>query len=108
MPDHASGDTSVPVRGDEGDAVGVNTGGGVTMPVDVDGCSVVPPVVDLLCDVVLMGCSPQYCIGRVDRVIGPTSQTPRAPFGIWALQFYSGDFSLGYHSRIYACIKPRC
>ena len=49
MSDHASGDTSVPVRGDEGDAVGVNTGGGVAMPVDVDGCSVtvVPPVVGL-------------------------------------------------------------
>ena len=41
---------------------------------------------------VLIGCSPQYCIERVDRVIGPTSQTPRAPFGIWALQFYLGDF----------------
>ena len=39
---------------------------------------------------VLMGCSPQYCIGRVDRVIGPTSQSPRAPFGIWALSFIRG------------------
>jgi hypothetical protein len=29
----------------------MNTGGGVAMSVDVDGCSVVPPVVDLLCDV---------------------------------------------------------
>ncbi len=29
-------------------------------------------------DLVLMGCSPQYCMGRVDRVIGPTSQSPRA------------------------------
>ena len=48
---HASGHTCVPVRIDEDDAVGINTSGGVAIPVDVDGCSVVPPVVDLLCDV---------------------------------------------------------
>ncbi len=39
---------------------------------------------------VLMGCSPQYCIKRVDRVIGPTSQSPWAPFGIWPLSFIRG------------------
>ena len=37
-----------------------------------------------------MGCSLQYCIERVDRVIGPTSQSPRAPFGIWPLSFIWG------------------
>ena len=47
----AGGDTSVSARVDVGDAVVINTGGGVAMPVDVDGCSVVPPVVDSLCDV---------------------------------------------------------
>jgi len=51
VPNHASGDTFVPVPVHKGDAVGVNMGGGVAMPVDVDGCSVVPPVVDSLCDV---------------------------------------------------------
>jgi hypothetical protein len=51
VPNHASGDTFVPVPVHKGGAVGVNMGGGVAMPVDVDGCSVVPPVVDSLCDV---------------------------------------------------------
>ncbi len=53
-----------------------------------------------------MGCSPQYCIERVDRVIGPTSQSPRAPLWDLGPQFYSGGFPLGYHSRFYACMKP--
>ncbi len=51
LPDHAGGDTCFPVRVNEGDPVGVHTSGGVATPVDVDGCSVVPPVVDLPCDV---------------------------------------------------------
>jgi len=51
VPNHASGDTFVPVPVHKGDAVGVTTGGGVAMPVDVGGCSVLPPVVDSLCDV---------------------------------------------------------
>ena len=51
LSDHADGDTCFPVRVNEGDAVGVNTSEGVAIPVDVDGCSVVPPVVDLPCDV---------------------------------------------------------
>ena len=48
VPNHASGDTFVPVPVHKGDAVRVNMGGGVAMPVDVDGCSVVTPVIDLL------------------------------------------------------------
>ena len=47
----AGGDTIVSARVDVGDAVVMNTGRGGTTTVDVDGCSVVPPVVDLLCDV---------------------------------------------------------
>ena len=35
-------DGVVSARVDEGDAVGMNTGVGVAMPVEVDGCSVVP------------------------------------------------------------------
>ncbi len=49
--DQAGRDTFVSARVAEGDAAKVNTGVGVAMPVDIDGCSVVPPVVDLLCDV---------------------------------------------------------
>ena len=44
----AGGDTSVPVRVDEGDTVVMNTGRGGAMTVGVDKCSVVTPVVDLL------------------------------------------------------------
>ena len=48
--DHAGGDTIVSACVDVGDAVVMNTGRGGTTTVDVDGCSVVPPVVDS-CDV---------------------------------------------------------
>ncbi len=57
MPNHASGDKFVPVPVHEGDAVGVHMGGGVAMPVDVDGCIVLCPLLLIRC-VMLTKCSP--------------------------------------------------
>ncbi len=39
-----------------------------------------------------MGCSPHYCIERVDRVDRANLSIPSGPLWDLAPQFYSGDF----------------